>query len=217
MPKVVDIEERRNELASAAAHLIARSGVGSATLRDVAAEAGWTTGALTHYFADKRQLLLHTFRSSLAGRHAAHAEDGDRSPAQRLTDALEGALPIDDERRRHWMVTIALCSQAAGDHELSIVQRDAYRDFRARVAGLVAASGAGRGADAEVLAEQLIAAADGIAVQALFDPDGWPATRQLSRLQETIRPLLERAKRSSTARPPATGWAPATAEPAAVH
>jgi len=193
MPKVVDIEERRKELASAAAHLIARSGVGGATLRDVAAEAGWTTGALTHYFVDKRDLLLYTFRLSLAGRYAAHAGNAERGAAQQLTDALEGALPVDDDRRRHWMVTIALCSQAAGDDELSRVQRDAYRDFRARVAGLVGASRALTPNDAEVLAERLIAVADGVAIQALFDSDGWPPSRQLARLHETVRPLLDGA------------------------
>ena len=36
--------------------------------QEVAAEAGWTTGALTHYLADKRELLLTTFQSSLANR-----------------------------------------------------------------------------------------------------------------------------------------------------
>ncbi|MET0910334.1 MAG: TetR family transcriptional regulator, partial [Ilumatobacteraceae bacterium] len=51
MPKVVDIQERRAELAAAAAQLIARAGVGAATMREVAAEAGWTTVALTHYFS----------------------------------------------------------------------------------------------------------------------------------------------------------------------
>jgi hypothetical protein len=41
-----------------------------------------------------------------------------------------------------------------------------------------------------VRAEQLIAVADGIAVQALFDPDSWPPHRQLATLHETIDPLL---------------------------
>jgi len=36
----------------------------------------------------------------------------------------------------------------------------------------------------------LIAAADGISVQALFDADGWPADRQLARLHELVDPLL---------------------------
>ena len=44
--------------------------------------------------------------------------------------------------------------------------------------------------DPEALAERLIAVADGIALQALFDPDGWPADRQLERLHETITPIL---------------------------
>ena len=191
MPKVVDIEQRRQELAEAAAQLIARAGVGAATMRDVAAEAGWTTGALTHYFADKRELLLYTFRSSLAGRHVARGRRRDLTPEQELMESLEGALPLDDARRRHWMVTIAFCAQAAGDDELSEAQRRAYRDFRTHIARLAAACVGGAGAvDDEALAERLIAVADGIALQALFDPDGWPAERQLERLHETITPIL---------------------------
>ena len=107
MPKVVDIAERRSELAAAAAQLIARSGVGAATIREVAAEAGWTTGALTHYFADKRELLLFTFASSLAERHAAHAASGDRTPHQQLMRLARGrpaagrgpAPPLDGHHR----------------------------------------------------------------------------------------------------------------------
>ena len=136
MPKLVDYDERRSELAEAAAHLIARSGIGAATMRDVAAEAGWTTGALTHYFADKRELLLCTFQASLEGRRAARAAGDPTDPLARLIASLEGALPSDDDRRRHWMVTIAFCAQAAGDPDLAAAQRDAYREFRAHLAGL---------------------------------------------------------------------------------
>jgi AcrR family transcriptional regulator len=190
MPKVVDIAERRAELAAAAAQLIARAGVGAATLRDVAAEAGWTTGALTHYFADKRELLLFTFRSSLARRHAARdARDPDR-PKEALLSSLEGALPLDEDGRRHWMVTVAFCAQAAGDEELSATQRDAYRDFRDALADLVRRCAGGSSGDAVARAEQLIAVADGIAVQALFDPQSWPPARQLATLHATVEPML---------------------------
>ena len=44
-------------------------------------------------------------------------------------------------------------------------------------------------AEAVVLAERLIAVADGIAMQALFDPDSWPADRQLATLHATIKLL----------------------------
>ena len=195
MPKLVDYDERRSELAEAAAHLIARAGLGAATMRDVAAEAGWTTGALTHYFADKRDLLLCTFQASLERRRAARAAADSTDPLARLTASLEGALPSDDDRRRHWMVTIAFCAQAAGDADLAAAQRDAYREFRAHLAALVRQCGFAEDDRAETIAERLIAAADGVAVQALFDPELWPPEHQLATLQAAIEPLLTTAGR----------------------
>ena len=189
MPKVVDIAQRRAQLTEATARLIARSGIESATMREVAAEAGWTTGALTHYFADKRELLLTTFQTSLANRRELRPNDEDADPAAQLRASLEGALPLDESRRRHWMVTIAFCSQATGDAELAATQRDAYREFRAHVAALVKRCELADGRGAETYAERLIAVADGIAVQALFDEDGWPARRQLERLEQLLAPL----------------------------
>ena len=189
MPKVVDIEQRRAELTDATARLIARSGIESATMREVAAEAGWTTGALTHYFADKRDLLLTTFQASLANRRAHRPADSDTSPAALLRASLEGALPIDESRRQHWMVTIAFCSQAAGDPELATAQGAAYREFRDRVATLAERCGLTDERNAEAYSERLIACADGIAVQALFDEHSWPPDRQLARLDELLAPL----------------------------
>jgi AcrR family transcriptional regulator len=189
MPKVVDIEQRRAQLTEAAARLIARSGLESATMREVAAEAGWTTGALTHYFTDKRELLLTTFQASLGNRRAQRPNDENADPAAQLRASLEGALPLDPARRRHWMVTIAFCSQAAGDAELAATQRAAYREFRDHVASLAARCGLADAQGADACAERLIAVADGIAVQALFDGQGWPARRQRERLDELLAPL----------------------------
>jgi AcrR family transcriptional regulator len=189
MPKTVDINERRAVLTEAASRLIARSGIEAATMRDVAAEAGLTTGALTHYFADKRDLLLHTFEASLERRRALRVTR-ESDPRDALRAALEGALPLDDDRRRHWMVTVAFCAHATGDDELATAQRDAYREFRQHVAHLVwLAHGVGRPSNGRV-AERLIAAADGIAVQALFDPERWTPTRQRRTLADLTSALL---------------------------
>lgn len=187
MPKLVDPEIRRVELTDAAARLIARAGIGAATLRNVAAEAGLTTGALTHYFADKRELLLRTFEASLQGRLARRPPRGPGDITESLRDTLVGALPIDEERRRHWMVTVAFCAEAAGDAELAGTQRDAYREFRGHVAQLLArALPARTRGDTLALAEHLIAQVDGVAVQALFDPESWPAERQLAALERAL-------------------------------
>lgn len=182
MPRVVDIEQRRAELTEATARVIARSGIEAATMREIASEAGWTTGALTHYFTDKHDLLLATFQASLAARRSLRAGRAHESPGDRLRASLEGALPLDADRRRHWLVTLACCIQATGDEQLATAQRDAYREFRDHVAGLVRESSIATDDDARSVAERLIAIVDGVAMQALFDPDSWPRARQLAAL-----------------------------------
>ena len=189
MPKVVDVEQRRTELTDAAARVIARSGIEAATMREVAAEAGWTTGALTHYFTDKRTLLLATFEASLANRRARRPSSASTTATARLRSSIEGALPLDADRRRHWLVTLTCCTQAAHDTVLAAAQRDAYREFRDHVITLISDAGLASGGDARSLAERLIATADGIAIQALFDPASWPEQRQRATLDATLLPL----------------------------
>jgi AcrR family transcriptional regulator len=185
MPKIVDFDERRLELADATARLIARGGLGAATMRDVATEAGLTTGSVTHYFADKRELLLFTLNASLQRRRARRDTPSLAGPAEVLRSSLLCALPVNDDRRRHWMVTIAFCALAAGDDELAAVQRTAYREFRDWVtAQLVECGSAAESAERE--AEWLIAVVDGVAMQALFDHESWPAARQSAMLEQAL-------------------------------
>lgn len=89
--------------------------------------------------------------------------------------------------------TIAFCAQAAGDVELAATQRDAYREFRGYVARLIGECKLAKGPGAENLAERLIAAADGIAVEALFDPERWSPMHQLATLHASVAPLLAMA------------------------
>ena len=178
MPKSVDIDVRRREIVDAAARLIARGGMEAATMRDIASEAGWTTGVVNHYFADKREVLRETLEHSIRQRRARRPSD-EGTPLDQLRAELAVALPLDDEGRKHWLVTLAFCSQAVGHPELALVQRDAYRAFRARIA---------RHVDLEQ-AEHLIANVDGVALQAMFDPESWPASRQLAVLDGLLAEL----------------------------
>ena len=186
MPRVVDVDVRRREIVEATIRLISRGGLEAATMRDIAAEAGWTTGVVNHYFADKRELLRSTLTHSIRRRLASRGDAADRPPADRLRDELAAALPLDDEGRMHWLVTAAFLSHAAGDAELAGVQRDAYRAFRANVAALVLERDGGDLPAATERAERLIASIDGVALQAMFDPESWPPARQLALLDAAL-------------------------------
>lgn len=185
MPRTVDAVARREELAAAAARVIARSGVAGASMREVASEAGWTTGTLVHYFRNRRELLRFTLEASLEGRRRRREYRDSHTPVTALRATLHDALPIDDAGRLHWNVTIAFCAQASGDPEFAALQRDAYRDFRANVADRVRAAWPNQ-SDPLTEAERLIAVVDGIALQALFDPDSWPADHQIAALDTAL-------------------------------
>lgn len=182
MPRIVDVDQRRMELADAAARVIARSGIDSATMREIAAEAGWTTGTLVHYFANKHELLDFTLRTSLERRGARQSSRDQLSPAAALRETLIQALPIDDDTRVHWIVTVALVAAATSDEQLAATQRDAYRRYRASVVAILLDITPTTMVAAMSEAERLIGLVDGIAIQALFDPASWPAPRQLDAL-----------------------------------
>lgn len=180
MPKIVDVDQRRSELAEAAARVIARAGVDGASMRDIATEAGWTTGTLVHYFANKRELLDFTLRASIEQRSARRSERSNLSPTDALRATLESALPTNTDTRVHWLVTVALAGAAASDDGLAATQREAYREYRSYLVDLLTAMP--KVADAATEAERLIGLVDGIALQALFDPDAWPPEHQLRAL-----------------------------------
>jgi TetR/AcrR family transcriptional regulator, transcriptional repressor of bet genes len=178
----VDPDQRRAALAAAAIRVIADAGLEGTKLREVASEAGWTTGALTHYFSDKRELLKLAMESSLEHLHSRHLAD-IAARGDVLSVLLEQALPLDEDRLRHWKVTLALTAQSWNDTELAQIKRRAYRRWRRRIADAISEGMAdGRYSalvDPESTADELIAVVDGVALQALFDPERWPADKQL--------------------------------------
>src|ERR671914_2558506 len=101
MPKVVDHEQRREELAAAVWRLAAHEGLEAVTVRRVADEAGWSTGALHHYFSDKEKLLLFAFKTvaDRVGRRVAEARAESGDPLELARALLAIGLPLDEERR----------------------------------------------------------------------------------------------------------------------
>ena len=184
MPKVVDHEQRREELAAAVWRIAAHEGLEAVTVRRVADEAGWSTGALVHYFSDKEELLLFAFRTGAdrVGRRMAATEARTAEPLELARAMLAEGLPVDRERQEEVRVWFAFLGLALTRPVLARAQRVTYRSWRDRVAEYLSAAqreGAIR-ADVDPAAEAaaLVALVDGIAVQASFEPRRFPAARQ---------------------------------------
>ncbi len=125
VPKLVDHEERRREIARATWQVITRDGVDAASVRSVAAESGLSTGALRHYFADQGSLLLFAAQQTLeriVPRMGAQLARRDRPDVEVVQACLEELLPLDEERHTETAVYFGLIDLTRLD--------PGHRDFR---------------------------------------------------------------------------------------
>jgi AcrR family transcriptional regulator len=184
MPKVVDHEQRRGELAAAVWSLASREGLEAVTVRRVAEEAGWSTGALVHYFDDKEKLLRFAFRTvaDRVGRRLEQAAERTSDPLELARSQLLEGLPLDRERQAEIRVWFAFLGLALTRPALARIQRVTYRAWRDRVTDrLREAQERGEiraGVDCAAEAAALVALVDGLAIQATFEPRALTARRQ---------------------------------------
>jgi len=108
----------KERIVETARRCIAVSGLGGATVRAIAAEAGVSTGYVMHYFPDKRQLeaAVLVANNAIAGARVARASRRGRGLAA-LTTAVEAVLPLDADRRLEWQVWIAFWTAADADEQ----------------------------------------------------------------------------------------------------
>lgn len=176
MPAPVDHDQKRKAIACIAADLIAERGLNAATIRQIAASAGYSTTVVTHYFANKRAMLLAAYRlmaEQTQQRFDALVSEKASDPLGRL----EILFPLDAEGRRAWRVYFQYWPMADHDEELAGEQRwwsaNALSLARASLREAYPAI-----ADIDRKAIMALGALQGIAMQALFDPENWPASKQ---------------------------------------
>jgi AcrR family transcriptional regulator len=207
MPRHVHRRARRRQVVEIAAELIAEGGLDAVTFRDVAAAADCSTGIVSHYFRNKRDLLFEVYRSSSA-RPAVEPVLAD--DPTRLPEALLMLLPITHQRELVWRVYFAFWGKAIGDEALALEHAERVRDSQRMLAKAVRAlqdrGQVHSGMDAELAGQQLVSFVIGTAAQAVFDPEDWPPERQSQAMAEALRSLgltlqLSRGDGQQAARP----------------
>ncbi|MFD4674385.1 TetR/AcrR family transcriptional regulator [Lentzea sp. NPDC058450] len=112
MPKRVDHDEKRRDLAEALFRIASTQGLQAVTLRAVAAEAGVSMFQIQYYFPTKEEMLRHAWQritqlgAERAGKVIAEAaETGDERAVIRA--CVLGVLPTDERTRMLCAVQIA--------------------------------------------------------------------------------------------------------------
>jgi AcrR family transcriptional regulator len=171
VPKRVDHEERRQQIAAALLRVAATRGLHQAGLREVAAEAGLSVRLIQYYFGTKEQLLLyatHRLAAGLSDRVLARVRAaGDGGPRAIIEAILSEALPDDEDSRMFHVIWTSYLALSLTDAALDMgpLVRDADAVGEVIAAQLRAAQAAGRapaGLDAALEATSLLALSAGL-------------------------------------------------------
>jgi AcrR family transcriptional regulator len=175
MPKAVDHQQRRTELAEAVWTVIRRDGLERASVRNVAREAGLAMGSLRHYFATQAELLC--FAMQLVG-DRARARIAALEPAADARRAAEQLLhelvPLDDERRAEAEVWLAFTGRALVDPQQQAIYEQIHDQLNGACTSAVSlldeAGLTAKGLDLALEASRLHALLDGLALHAVMRP-----------------------------------------------
>lgn len=113
-------KEGKTKIIEAAQRLIARQGVEKTSMRDIAEEAGLTTGAIYYYYKSKEELLYDVmdYASAVTAEIMKMRANPEATPDEVL-DEIARKVTHQLKNNRHWNLRFSLALQAAqGDETL---------------------------------------------------------------------------------------------------
>jgi TetR/AcrR family transcriptional repressor of bet genes len=195
LPRIVDHERRREEIARLAVRVIQREGAENATVRRIATVGGFSIGVLTHYFSDKDELIAFAFQW-VAREWFAELDTKIAKSApglRRLRTALEFMVPTTSAPSfiRLWL---SLWGGAMHNPALARVHRKYYARWRTYLgrqlseavqSGAIAAPRSRRDA-----IDLLTAGIDGIWIGSTFESARFPVRRRRRLVGELMTAVL---------------------------
>ena len=188
MPRIVNHEERRAELAKHVWILIRKQGIAGVTIRNLSAQSGWSSGAIRHYLPTREQIL-----SFAAEQLNTQAEQRLRNlpytgqPLQDFQQLLHNLLPLDEETRTWMEVWLAFLSAAVREESYADTGGIVYANVKALLHEILTDfQNNGWQVNPEQTSTELHALLDGLSIHLLL--------RQITpeQAQETLKNALER-------------------------
>jgi AcrR family transcriptional regulator len=119
MPKRVDPEVRRAQVADAVIDEIAEHGLRSVTLARIAARTGLAIGSIRHYFGDTVREVMRFTLGVLMQRAVRRDATISDDPVTRIADVITFAAPTSDQERRENIAWVEFRVMARTDPEFA--------------------------------------------------------------------------------------------------
>jgi TetR/AcrR family transcriptional regulator, transcriptional repressor of bet genes len=197
MPKIIDHAKRKQEIAIAACTAISELGIETVKLTDIGKQAGCTTGAITHYFANKNEVLIAAWEYAYND-FIRHMDRISAIEPYCLMDVLSEALPTTPRALILTNVWMALNIRSLRILPLTEKQVETSRDWTARIRNeLEKAKTLGdvsRHIDLDIEAQTISVVLNGLSLRAITNPTEWPRSRQIEILHHYVDRLAPKSK-----------------------
>ena len=194
MPKIVDHDRRREEIAQVACQVVAEVGFRQATIARIARAAGYTTGMVAHYYDSKQDIILAALRlilKRIEERLRRRQGEGDAD----LLAVLSEALALDKQRFIECAFWMAFWGQVSADKTLrrlnAWVHREYMRLFERCFATHWPQSANWPKSAREQALRSVVTFINGLTASAVTSPADWPAATQIAQLRLQLE-LLQR-------------------------
>jgi len=187
MPKIVDHDKRRDEIALIACRVVAEHGFEKASMVRIARGAGYTTGMLAHYFDSKQDIIIAALRLILRRIDERLTQPAPGAARADLLTLLTEALPVDEQRRTECAFWTAFWGQVSTDRRLRRINGWVHGEYlRLFERCLAQAWPAWREWPAdtrEQVLRSLVTFINGLTASAVANAGDWPPQRQLEQLR----------------------------------
>lgn len=204
MPLIVNHEERRAAIAEVVKTMIAEKGIGSITVRAVALNAGFSSTIVSHYFRDKKDLLISAFASILE--EAPLKVEGLMAEGAATLACFDALLPVHDRNLRDWQAWFGFWGIVTNDPEMAQQRLEGLVKIQA-LFGRILSYAIDKGempADLDIshYSNSLQIFMNGLVSIVIMKPEAWPAKTQQSALARQLE-LMRRHPTGIVAEVPA--------------
>jgi TetR/AcrR family transcriptional regulator, transcriptional repressor of bet genes len=205
MPKIVDHDKRRDEIALVACRVVAEGGFDQATIVRIAREAGYTTGMVAHYFDTKQDIIIAALRLMLRriDERLQRNSEGERPD---LLTLLAEMLPVDEERYIECAFWTAFWGQVTADKRLKRINTWLHGEYKRLFERCLSRAwpewSRWQSESRDSVLRSVITFINGLTASAVASRADWPAEKQVEQVRLQIAMLREWAAKAAA---PAAG------------
>lgn len=177
-PRIVDKENKKQEILEAAIRVFARHGIANTKMIHIAGEAGIGKGTIYEYFRSKEEIIRVAFQNFMSKMDAAGSAQLEKftDPVDKLSHIVDGWMNILADSYEESKVLVDFWAHSMRfDNDLGEFDlKDIVNNYRFFLAGIIEegiAGGAIKPVDANAMASIIIGALDGLALHWIIGRD----------------------------------------------